>query len=195
MTVRERPSIDVKVKCKTSGEEKELTKGGCLTRNDTYAIELTPRTSAYVYIYHLDTRGNATPLYPSAQFARSVNPVEPGRLYRVPHFGRWLCLDESRGTEQIVVVAKKGEVKDPLKLCMAALEDGNEMLASSGRIQKAVGKERAATRSLQGIRPDRPVAESKSPNPEKQPPPAPPADEAKIDMKTIFVWKLPFEHL
>jgi outer membrane protein OmpA-like peptidoglycan-associated protein len=190
----DKPKLTVKVKYSRAKEERELQDGDTLTQRDNYAIEFTPKTSAYVYIYQVDTMGKMEPLFPNSQFSQSSNLVEPGRLYRLPEFGKWLFLDESKGKEHIVVIAQKGALKDPMRVCqkvMGSEETGPERTALAsvnqpGSSARTTGK----TRSLGGIRPDQPdaTATQTGAGPTKVVP-----DEG-IDMGKIFVWKLSFMH-
>jgi len=116
----DRPDIVVKVKYARAKEEKELFDGETLTQRDNYAIEFTPRTSAYLYIYQVDAMGTIVTLFPNPDFSQSYNTVEPGRLYRIPGFGKWLFLDDSKGKEHIVVIAQKEELKDPFNLLVGS---------------------------------------------------------------------------
>lgn len=207
----ERPKITVKVKYSRAKEEKDLQDGGTLTQRDNYAIEFTPKTSAHVYIYQIDSMNNLTQIFPNPQFSQSSNHVEPGRLYRVPDLGKWLFLDESKGKEHIVVIAQKDELQDPFKVCKKLLGSEQTMIVSAkppARATETESKTRGLggareERSVQGIRPDKPIevadgsevkptpptpesgTESASPQPE---PPNP------IDMRKVFFWKLSFMH-
>ena len=201
-----RPSINVKVKYSRAKEERNLSDGDTLTHRDNYAVEFTPKTTAHVYVYQVDATGNVTRLYPNPEFSQSGNPVEPGRLYRVPNLGRWLYLDANKGTEHIVVVAQKDALEDPLKVCNRVLGSKNLVIASSH--PSANRDKRGAAqkyKSVAGIRPEviieagpqvvpaDSVQESKEPVAQQQV--AKPSEpEGDVDMNRVFVWKLSFLH-
>jgi outer membrane protein OmpA-like peptidoglycan-associated protein len=185
----ERPQITVKVKYKRAKEETVLQDGDTLTQRDNYAIEFTPKTSAHVYIYQVDANGKTEVIFPNPEFSQSHATVEPGRLYRIPDFGKWFFLDENKGKEHIVVIAQKSEMKNPDMICQRALGLQGTALASARRNEQPTGK----MRGLMGKRQDLPTkAETKSQQiePESPPPPPPPP----IDMSKVFVWKLSFDH-
>lgn len=215
-TIPDRPRINVQVKYSRAKEEKELHNGDTLTQRDNYAIEFTPKTSAYVYIYQIDTMGNPTMLFPNSEFSQSSNQVEPGRLYRVPDLGKWLFLDENKGSENIVVIARKDEIKNPEKVCWKVLGAEQTMIASTKPASKSTGAE-SRTRGLGGTREERSVqgirqelkvdtgtgtnsgetklagepSSGKAPEAQSAPIPDP---EQPIDMGRIFQWKLSFNH-
>lgn len=180
-----RPDINVRVKYARAKEERELNNGETLTQRDNYAIEFTPKTSAFVYVYQVDTMGTITTLFPNPEFSHSSNSVEPGRLYRVPDFGKWLYLDDSKGKEQIVVVAQKEQLKDPQKICQREIGSNDLSLASA---KPLTGSSRGTTtRGLGGTRQQSNVGNASLPT-------APKPDIQDIDMNQIFVWKISFMH-
>lgn len=193
----DKPKLSVKIKYSRAKEERELRDGDTLTQRDNYAIEFTPKTSAHVYIYQVDTMGKAELLFPNSQFSQSSNQVEPGRLYRLPELGKWLYLDDSKGKEHIVVIAQKDAMKDPLKVCkkiMGSEDTGEGRTGLASATQAGSGVTAAnKTRSLGGIREDKPVVAAKQPESQPVQPP-PPDPEISIDMSKIFVFKLSFMH-
>jgi outer membrane protein OmpA-like peptidoglycan-associated protein len=182
----ERPDIIVNVKYSRAKEERELLEGETLTQRDNYAVEFTPRTSAHVYIYQVDAMGTVVTLFPNPEFSQSANTVEPGRLYRIPGFGKWLYLDDSKGKEHIVVIAQKGELKDPMKICRR--EIGTDGIALASAKAPARSGNAATTRGMGGTRQEAGTAKT------AQAAVRPSAEVADIDMSKVFVWKLSFMH-
>ena len=182
----ERPDIVVNVKYARAKEERALLEGETLTQRDNYAVEFTPKTSAHVYIYQVDTMGTVTTLFPNPEFSQSTNTVEPGRLYRIPGFGRWLFLDDSKGKEHIVVIAQKGELKDPLKICKR--ETGTDGIALASAKPPAISGKAATTRGMGGTRQEVEAARTALASVR------PPDESSDINMSNVFVWKMSFMH-
>lgn len=175
-TVEKKPKMNVNVIYTRSAEVEELHDNDTLTQRDNYAIIVTPKTAAYVYIYQVDSLGNPTQLFPNQEYSQSSNYVEPGREYRIPTLGKWFVLDENKGEERILVIAQKDEKEDPQKICQWIMGEGSEastIIASSGGATKGVGSTRIY-------------------NPEDQ--------RAKIgttpppNMANVFVWMRSFNH-
>jgi outer membrane protein OmpA-like peptidoglycan-associated protein len=181
----DRPDIVVQVKYTRAKQEKELRDGGTLTQRDGYAVEFTPKTSAHVYVYQVDSMGKEQQLFPNPEFSQSYGTAEPGRLYRVPDFGKWFVLDENKGKEHIVVIAQKEELKDPLEICKREIGTAGGMALASNRVPE---KSKNTTRGMIGVRKDdEPAKDSIVSN-------RSPDKPAEIDMNKVFVWKLSFLH-
>lgn len=188
-TLSNRPDIIVKVKKVIGTEEGELHKGETLTQQDSYAIEFTPKSSAYVYIYQIDTRGKIETLFPNPEFSQSYNLVDPGKFYRIPGVGKWLFLDNNKGEEHIVVIAQKEELKDPVAICRREISNKDILTASVDPIPARSAKT-AQTRGLAGMRED--IAEEE--NIQQMTTITKQAPASAADMSGIFVWKTTFVH-
>lgn len=183
-----KPEIIVKVKSERNGEVRELVGGEILTQLDGYSIELAPKSSAHVYVYQIDAIGKAELLFPNASLSQSYNAVEPDKIYRIPDVGKWLTLDNNKGIEKIVVIAKKGELKESLEICKREIGIGeSEVILYSANTELKSAE--AKTRGLKGVR-EEDSANLTVSNPPKKKPPVP----HPIDMSNIFVWKFSFVH-
>ncbi|MFP5213541.1 MAG: OmpA family protein [Acidobacteriota bacterium] len=182
-----KPDISVKIKRANGKYEEEVMEGARLTQNDSYAIEVMPKSQAYVYIYQVDANGNMDQIFPNETYYPSgSNLMEPGRLYRVPQFGQWLQLDANRGREQIVVIARKTELKKPMEICKDFIrgDDGGTRLASNQT--PSSGK-----KGLGGIREELPARPVVVPTPDPAPVVEP---EEIVPISELYRWKLSFNH-
>jgi outer membrane protein OmpA-like peptidoglycan-associated protein len=192
----ERPQITVKVKYKRARDETVLQDGDTLTQRDNYAIEFTPKTSAHVYVYQVDANGKPELLFPNPDFSQAHDTVEPGRLYRIPNFGKWLFLDENKGKEHIVVIAQKDTMKNPDMICRRVMGLQGTALASAKQNRRNEDSG-VLTRGVMGKRQDLPAKVETGdppPGPEPEPSPEPTNPPFVIDMSRVFVWKLSFDH-
>ena len=182
------PRVDVKVKYtrEARNQEYELMESGVLTQSDNYAIEFTPTADAHVYVYQMDASGALIPLFPGAAHSTEENPVQAGRLYRIPDHGNWFYLDNNTGRERFIVLAHKTGLQEPARICRKVVSptpaspDQGVMIASGSGWRN----EGAAQRGLMGVRPDSETAGAA--------PAAPPS--SPVDPGEVFVWQLAFNH-
>ena len=178
-----KPVIDVKVRYVRAKGERDLEEGETLTERDNYAVEFTPRTSAHVYIYQVDSNGNSQIVFPNEKYSQVSSAVEPGRLYRVPGLGNWFHLDENKGKEHIVIIGQKDEIKDPQAICDRMVGREEIKFAQTEVAQPNThGPQRE--KGLGGAT-DRVLA---IPPQTQLPPPQ------IIDMSKVFTWKRSFDH-
>ncbi len=171
--ISDKPRILVHVKRSTAHGEMEVHQDGRLTQKDSYAIELTPKTSAHVHVYQIDSRGSVTKLFPNPEYSRSPAFLEPGRLCRIPDYGNWLFLDENTGKEHIIVIAQYGELKE--EICQRILDDTLHRTRPSHPTEPPQGERGAPKpKGVAGARPGQTI---------------PP-----FDMDKVFKWELSFIH-
>jgi outer membrane protein OmpA-like peptidoglycan-associated protein len=106
-------SMDVYVKYLKDSREVELKDNDILTQKNGYAVEFSPKGKTFVYVYQITNSDKVERLFPNNKFSGLTNPVGPGKLYRIPNMGKWLHLDSTKGKEQLVVIANRGELKNP----------------------------------------------------------------------------------
>jgi len=104
--------VNVVVTYKRDGETRSLSAGGVLTPNDNYRVTFTPNENSYVYVYQIDAKGKAEPVFPNSEYSKTGNPAKAKQTYNVPPEGQWLSLDQAPGDEEIVVVASRNELTD-----------------------------------------------------------------------------------
>ena len=112
--------LNVKVKYVRNNQINELKNNDILTEKDYYAIEFIPKERVYVYIFQVSKK-SIMPLFPNEKFSKDLNPVTPGRLYRVPSPGKWFYLDQNKGTEEFIVLAYINELENPINICKKLL--------------------------------------------------------------------------
>lgn len=83
-----------------------LTDGAILHSGDEVQILMVSEQPINAYIFHRGSASDWTCLFPNEAFcleAPAVNPLEPGRKYWLPGFGRGLPLDHVPGPEETFV--------------------------------------------------------------------------------------------
>ena len=78
-------------------EEKEILvpKGGVLHSGDRFQISFETNKDAYVYVFFKDNAGKITPLFSAKVLGNRVHKLD------------WLRLDETKGREEVLVMAAK----------------------------------------------------------------------------------------
>ncbi|MCJ7634813.1 DUF4384 domain-containing protein [Candidatus Bathyarchaeota archaeon] len=72
-----------------------------LTEDDRYAIQIKPSSEIYLYVFQWDTSSNMALLFPTSEYRDFVNPLAPGKTYRIPPSRNWFVLDLTPGIETI----------------------------------------------------------------------------------------------
>jgi outer membrane protein OmpA-like peptidoglycan-associated protein len=107
-------SVRVVVTYKRGSETHVLTSNGVLTSTDHYRITFTPDRNSYVYVYRIDSSGQATAAFPNPDYSAATNPTKGRRAYTVPAAGDWFEMDQRPGREEIVVLASETALRDPM---------------------------------------------------------------------------------
>jgi hypothetical protein len=71
----------------------------------TFGIEIQPATETYLYLVQWDTSGFMRILFPNTEYSSAVNPLTPGRSYRLPERHDWFSPDSASGGQTITYVA------------------------------------------------------------------------------------------
>ncbi|MDM8540998.1 OmpA family protein [Desulfococcaceae bacterium HSG9] len=125
-TQQKNPRLNVKVKCIRDGREEILQNGCVLTQKDNYMIEVKPLIKSYVYIYKINSSGNAEPLFPEANFSSKQNPLNPNAFYRMPEKDdQWFYPDNQKGKEYIVVLASKSPIRNHERIAGNQIKTAN----------------------------------------------------------------------
>jgi hypothetical protein len=83
-----------------------LEEGQVLFSGDEFRVLLMAQEPVHAYVFHNGSGGEWICLFPNARFsleAPAANPLEPGRQYWLPRFGRGFVLDDTPGREETVV--------------------------------------------------------------------------------------------
>lgn len=126
-------SCKIEVSYLHGSEERILLSNETLMSGTKYAISFIPNQQAYLYVFQEDSSGKLFQLFPDStqNFSTQTNPVSAGAMYRVPeNISDWIFLDEQVGKEQILVLASKNALSDPILSCRQ-FQDGVGM-ASMG---------------------------------------------------------------
>ena len=118
LTTSGTPRVEVTVKYEKSGTAGVLVSGDVLTNDDNYRVIFKPTHDGYVYIYQIDAGQRVDTIFPNTKYTAVTNPVSTKIVYSVPPEGRWLHLDQTRGTEDIIVVAADTALADPKEIAV-----------------------------------------------------------------------------
>jgi hypothetical protein len=88
-----------------STRSRSLDDGMTLYAGNRYQIFFQPQQTAHVYVYQMDGRGTVYPFFPNPDFSPLQNPVPAGQAVALPSAEWSFELDDSVGTEELVVLA------------------------------------------------------------------------------------------
>jgi outer membrane protein OmpA-like peptidoglycan-associated protein len=118
-----RLSVDVRVNYKSGGQVRKVAPGAVLRTSDNYRVSFTPTRDGYVYVYQIDSSGDATSVYPNSKYSHVSNPVKGKQRYTVPDGEAWLALDNQLGSKEIVVLGTEHELTDPKAVVLRLRND------------------------------------------------------------------------
>ena len=101
------PSIEVPVDLCKDNEEVEIEHGEVLNSGDKYRIIFKVTKEAYVYLIHLDRKGNLKLI-----FQEDVLKIKPDKNYSFPKTGKWLQVDKNSGHETFYLIASQEVIED-----------------------------------------------------------------------------------
>jgi len=88
-------------------QEVEIEDGEVLNSGDQYRITFKVTREAYVYLIHLNRKGNL-----SLVFQEDVLKIKPDKSYHFPKTGKWLQVDNKRGHETFYLIASQEVIED-----------------------------------------------------------------------------------
>jgi len=160
---KENPSaaISILVKSKTNRWE-PLQNGQTLSIDDNYKIMFNTESSAYFYIFQIDSNGKIDWLFPInrlTSFSVGKNPVSPNIWTYIPGQYSAFHLDNNWGVEHIFIIGTKFRWHEIEELIEKACKNSNKKIS----INKALNLK---MRGIAGIRyveslPDIPMIEKK----------------------------------
>ncbi|MCJ7634817.1 OmpA family protein [Candidatus Bathyarchaeota archaeon] len=118
-----------------------------LRSSDAYRIYLHPKSTCYVYIYQVDSKGKGSWLFPRKDIPES-NPVIP-RDYWLPSRSNKFTLDNTVGTETIYLVATHEPANDLESSLIGKIATSPEMVTTSIRT-RGLGEIRVGPPPTQG---------------------------------------------
>jgi outer membrane protein OmpA-like peptidoglycan-associated protein len=122
---------DLQIK-RLNGDIEELVKDGdVLGQSDNYALEFRTTSDPYVYIFQVDATGKLDQIFPNSQVSDQQNPVTPNAYYRIPERGKWLYLDENKGSEQLILLSQKAPLSNPKDIATKVNNGG----VATGRVR------------------------------------------------------------
>ena len=104
---------------------RNIQNGEHLTSLDNYRILVYPRTSAFFYVFQIDSHGKLDWLFPdnaSTSFSWGKNPVQTNNWLYLPPDGMAYHLDENTGVEHLYVVATASQWIELEKALVSAAE-------------------------------------------------------------------------
>jgi hypothetical protein len=86
-----------------------IQNGDTLTTNDRYKIILSSSSSAYIYVFQIDTLGKLDWLFPknSNKHSRGKNPIPEMAAIHLPNKGKVYELNDNLGVEHLYIIATK----------------------------------------------------------------------------------------
>lgn len=98
-----------------SGREMKMENGISLTPDDNYALAFSSDQPCHVYAFQIDSKATVAQLFPNADYNGQANPIGPKEMVRLPADTReWFYLDDTRGAEELIVIAYPEPIEDPL---------------------------------------------------------------------------------
>jgi hypothetical protein len=99
-------------------EEKEISvpKGGVLHSGDRFQISFETNKDAYVYVFFQDNAGKITPLFSGKVLGNRRQKLD------------WLRLDETKGREEVQVMAAKGPIDNLDEVVQRLAKEGTTSL-------------------------------------------------------------------
>ncbi|MBN1485661.1 MAG: DUF4384 domain-containing protein [Chloroflexia bacterium] len=76
-----------------------------LTSADNYRLLIEPAGDCYLYVFQINAAGSLVQLFPHELYSEAANPLQGGKVYRLPPENRWFYLGEVTGTERLYVIA------------------------------------------------------------------------------------------
>ncbi len=139
-------TIDVILEAGVFYEEKgklqPLKDGMTLHSKDNYTIYLKPREDSYVYIFQVDTNGQAFKLFPNREeYHTSSNPLAANGIHWIPAKGKFFFLDNSVGKEEIVFFASNKPIESLEKVKISSkkvMEDTVKLMGVGGTTESKV---------------------------------------------------------
>lgn len=112
------PEVNLKILKRTDGGEIELSDGDALTRTDVYSLQFQSVENVHVYIFQIDAKQKIFRLFPNPDYSPLENPVRKEVAHRVPgKQGNGFVLDDTTGTERILLMARTEPIDDAKTLC------------------------------------------------------------------------------
>ena len=138
--------IVMETKYLDGNNEITLENGDTLSTNQQYAVQFKTNDDLHVYVYQVDETGEMTNLYPNPEFGSFKNPVISGTFRRIPEEGKWFYLDDTVGSEQIILIASSKPIENHSSICRKIANETNleEMIAQTDRTN-------VKTRGLGGV--------------------------------------------
>ncbi len=81
-----------------------ITKNTTIFSGDSMSIFIQPKESAYIYLYLVDSKDDLLLLFPD-RISDFDKDYSFGKGYRIPGEGRWLTIDQHKGTETFFLLA------------------------------------------------------------------------------------------
>lgn len=104
------------------GQKEIVNNGDTLHSGEHYSLAFQTASMPYAYVCQMDSSGEPVLLFPNPENLQQTNPVAPGSTYRMPGGSELFYLDDTTGTEHLVLMVFDAAVKDPLLSCKTAFQ-------------------------------------------------------------------------
>ncbi|MEE8317774.1 MAG: DUF4384 domain-containing protein, partial [Candidatus Omnitrophota bacterium] len=106
-----------------------ITKNTTIFSGDSLSIFIQPKERSYIYLYLVDSKDDLSLLFP-ASISDFDKDYSFGKEYRIPKKGRWLTIDQHKGTETFFLLASVKRLEKLESLT-------NAHMSASGRAREA----------------------------------------------------------
>jgi len=105
-----------------NGQKEIVNNGDTLHSGEHYSLAFQTASMPYAYVCQMDSSGEPVLLFPNPENLQQKNPVAPGSTYQMPGGSELFYLDETTGTEHLVLMVFDAVVEDPLLSCKTAFQ-------------------------------------------------------------------------
>jgi outer membrane protein OmpA-like peptidoglycan-associated protein len=106
-----------------NGQKESVNDGDTLESGEHYSLAFQTASMPYAYVCQMDSSGASVLLFPGSKDPQQTNPVTPGLTYQMPGGTDLFYLDDTIGSEQIMLMVFDTPVADPLLACKTAFQD------------------------------------------------------------------------
>ena len=89
------------------GVPAQMKEGDNLRTGAGYALAFKASADCHVYVFQVDSKGQAWTLFPNPEWSRGNNPVKPGRWYWIPSQDEWIEMAGDPGREKFIILASR----------------------------------------------------------------------------------------
>ena len=89
------------------GVPTQMREGDKLRTGAGYALAFKASSDCHVYVFQVDSGGQAWTLFPNPEWSKGENPVRGGRWYWIPSQDEWIEMAGDPGREKFIILASR----------------------------------------------------------------------------------------